>query len=117
MADSVGDLARLELEERTVSQRRRRLHERINFIRGQGAQDEESLERLAKLEVEETEVSQHRRELHGRIDALRSQLGTGLAPGPQPKERLLEAPGDAYTAAMQVGYGSLIRRDDDGPIP
>ena len=113
MADSVGDLARLEQEERAVSQRRRRLHERIDFIRGNGAQDEESLERLAKLEVEEKEVSRHRRELHGRIDALRSQVGVGPAPGPQPKERLLEAPGRAYVAAMQVGFGSLTRRDDD----
>jgi hypothetical protein len=111
MADSAGDLARLELEERAVSQRRRRLHERINFIRGNGAQDDESLERLAKLEVEEKEVSERRRELHGRIDALRSQLEAG--PARQAKERLLEAPGSTYVAAMHVDFGPLTRRDDD----
>ena len=113
MADTVGDLARLEQEERAVSQRRRRLHERIDFIRGSGAQDGDSLERLAKLEVEEKEASQRRRELHGRIDALRSQAGTGAVPGPRAKERLLEAPGSAYVAAMHIGFGSLARHDDD----
>ena len=44
MADTVGDLSRLEQEERAVSQRRRRVHERIDFIRGSGAQDEDSLD-------------------------------------------------------------------------
>ena len=112
MADTVGDLARLEQEERAVSQRRRRLHERIDFIRGNGVQDDDSLERLAKLQVEEKEVSQRRRELHGRIDALRGQVETGATPGPQPKERLLETPGHAYVAAMHIGFGSLTRDDD-----
>jgi hypothetical protein len=111
MADTVGDLARLEQEERAVSQRRRRLHERIDFIRGNGAQDEESLERLEKLVVEEKDVSHRRRELHGRIDAVRSQAGTGATPGPQLKERLLETPGGAYVASMQIGVGSLTRDD------
>jgi chromosome segregation ATPase len=112
MADTAGDLARLEQEERAVSQRRRRLHERIDFIRGSGAQDEDSLERLAKLQLEEKEVSSRRRELHARIDALRSQVGTGASPGPQPKERLLEAPGRDYLTAMQIGFGSLTRDED-----
>ena len=115
MSDTVGDLARLEQEERAVSQRRRRLHERIDFIRGSGAQDEDSLERLAKLEVEEKEVSHRRRELHGRIDTLRSQVGgqggTSAPPGPQVKERLLETPGRAYVTAMHIGFGSLTRDD------
>jgi chromosome segregation ATPase len=113
MADSVGDLARLELEERSVSQRRRRLHERIDFIRGSNAQDEETLERLAKLVAEEKEVSEHRRELHIRIDALRSQGAAATTSGSKPKERLLETPNGAYLAAMRVGFGSLIRRDDE----
>ena len=112
MTDTVGDLARLEQEERAVSQRRRRLHERIDFIRGSGAQDEDSLERLAKLQLEEKEVSERRRELHGRIDALRGQVRTGATPGPQPKEQLLETPGRAYVAAMHIGFGSLTRDDD-----
>lgn len=112
MADMVGDLARLELDERAVSQRRRRLHERIDFIRGSGAQDEDAIQRLAKLEVEEKEVSHRRRELHARIDALRSQVATGAPPGPEVKERLLETRSSAYVAAMQVGYGSLTRLTD-----
>lgn len=107
MPGTVRDLARLEQEERAVSQRRRRLHERIEFIRGNGAQDAESLERLAKLEAEEKEVSQQRRDLHGRIDGLRSEAGTATPPGPQPKERLLEKPGREYVASMHVGFGSL----------
>ena len=111
MPDTVRDLARLEQEERAVSQRRRRLHERIDFIRGNGAQDAESLERLVKLEAEAKEVSQQRRDLHGRIDGLRSEGGTTATPGPQPKERLLETPGRAYVAAMHVGFGSLTRDD------
>ncbi len=109
MSHTVGDLTRLENEERAVSQRRRRLHARIEFLRGNGVDDEESRERLAKLEVEETDVSQRRRELHGLIDALRGQLERGTAPGPQPKERLLETPGRAYLAAMHVGFDSLTR--------
>ena len=112
MADTVRDLARLEQEERAASQRRRRLHERIDFIRGSAAQDEDSLDRLAKLEVEEKEVSHHRRELHGRIDALRSQAGTGATPGPQAKERLLETPSHAYVATMHIGLGSLTRDNE-----
>ncbi len=111
MADTVGDLARLEQEERAVSQRRRRLHERIDFIRGSAAQDVDSLERLEKLVVEEKDVSHRRRELHGRIDALRSQAGTGATPGPRPKESLLETPGRAYVASMHIGFGSLTRDD------
>ncbi len=115
MADTVRDLARLEQEERAVSQRRRRVHERIDFIRGTGAQDEDSLDRLAKLEAEEKEVSQRRRELHDRIDALRSQVGTaGPPPGPQVKQQLLERPGGAYVAAIHIGFGSLTRDDNDG---
>ena len=112
MADTVGDLARLEQEERAVSQRRRRVHERIDFIRGSGAQDEDSLDRLTKLEAEEKEVSERRRELHGRIDALRSQVGAASPPpGPQVKQQLLETPGRAYVAAMQIGFGSLAKDD------
>lgn len=107
MTDTVADLGRLEQEERAISQRRRRLHERIDFVRGSGAQDADSLERLAALEAEEKEVSYRRRQLHARIDALRGEVGVGTALGLQPKERLLETPGRAYVAAMHVGFGSL----------
>ena len=111
MPDTLGDLARLEQEERAVSQRRRRLHKRIDFIRGSGVHDPDSVERLAKLELEEKEVSRHRRELHGRTAALRGAAGAA-APAPvAPKETLLERPSRAYVAAMQIGFGSLTRDD------
>ena len=112
MPDTPADLARLEQDERAVSQRRRRLHERIDFMRGNGAQDEESLARLAKLQAEEKEVSAQRRDLHARIDALRSQAGTA-AVGPPPRERQLESPGASYVASMHIGFGSLSRDDRD----
>ena len=111
MADTVGDLARLEQEERAASQRRRRLHERIDFIRGNGARDDASVERLEKLEADEREVSRSRRELHGRIDALRGQAAAGVSPGPRARERLLDAPAGAYVTSMHVGFGSLTRDD------
>ena len=110
MADPVRDLAHLEQEERAISQRRRRLHERIDFIRGSGVHDDESRDRLAKLEAEEKEVSRVRRELHERIDALRSQAGAA-APPAAPKEGL-ERPGSAYFTSMQTGFGSLVRDDE-----
>ena len=111
MPDTASSLARLEQEERAVSQRRRRLHERIDFIRGSGVHDPDGAERLAKLELEEKEVSCHRSELHGRIDALRGQA-SAAAPAPvAPKETLLERPSRAYVAGMQIGFGSLIRDD------
>ena len=111
MPDTIGDLARLEQEERAVSQRRRRLHERIEFIRGSGVHDSESAERLAKLEVEETEASRHRRELHGRIKALRGQASAGVPAPVAPKEALLERPSRASVAATQIGFGSLAKDD------
>ncbi len=57
-------LAELEAEERSVSARRRKLHERIAMF--PDASDE--------LTRRERELSQQRRELHVRIDALREQL-------------------------------------------
>ena len=117
MADTVGDLASLELEERAISQRRRRLHERIEFVKGSGVQDATSLERLAALEAEEKEISRCRRELHRRIDALREQAAASTPPGrepkEQPKESLLEKPNRAYVAAMHLGSGSLTRDDPE----
>jgi chromosome segregation ATPase len=72
-------LEKLEAEERTVSTRRRRLHERIEFLRGTGLQEPEAAERLAKLDAEQQEVSAQRRELHAQIDALRAELGLGAS--------------------------------------
>ena len=57
-------LEELEEEERAVSLRRRRLHDRLALYPEYGEAD------LAELE---RELSQRRRELHARIDALRAQ--------------------------------------------
>ena len=116
MGDTLADLPRLEQEERAVSRRRRQLHERIDFIRGSGASDPDSLERLGKLEAEEREVSAKRRELHGRIDALRAQApaGSGAAEqGPPKKESLLDMRDSSYARSLQIGFGSLAKREDE----
>jgi chromosome segregation ATPase len=64
---SSGDLDSLledlEREERSVSARRRRLHDRIAIF-----PDE-----TGELAQQEREISQQRRELHRRIDELREQ--------------------------------------------
>jgi chromosome segregation ATPase len=57
-------LAQLEEEERSVSSRRRKLHERIAMFPDAGGD----------LEGRERELSQERRELHARIDNLREEL-------------------------------------------
>ncbi len=57
-------LAELEAEERSVSTRRRKLHERIAMFP----------DASSELTRREREISQQRRELHVRIDALREQL-------------------------------------------
>lgn len=69
-----NELSTLELRERSVSQRRRRLHDRIDFIRGGGAPDT-SGDTLQRLLEEEREVSLERRQLHARIDELRAAAG------------------------------------------
>jgi hypothetical protein len=82
-AGSREELERLEEEEQAVSARRRRLHDRIDFLRASGEPDSE--ERLARLTAEERAISDRRLELHGLIDALRVELGIG-APGPPPRD-------------------------------
>jgi len=83
------ELERLEEEELAVSARRRRLHDRIDFLRGTGEPDLE--ERLAKLAEEERAISDRRRELHRVIDALRVEFGIGT-PGPPPKDSVRDSP-------------------------
>jgi predicted nucleic acid-binding Zn-ribbon protein len=56
-------LERLEEEERDISLRRRRLHDRIAIFPENAAK--------AELERREREISKERRELHERIDDLR----------------------------------------------
>ncbi len=80
------ELERLESEERALSARRRRLHERIDFLRAGGADDPGGADALAQLEQQEREVSAARRSLHRQIDELRIRLGRPA--GPQPRLRL-----------------------------
>jgi len=76
MADDRGaELESLLEEERSASTRRRRLHEKIDFLRGTGVDEPQAKERLDALEQEERTVSDRRRALHAQIDALRSELG------------------------------------------
>ena len=78
----------LEGEERAVSSKRRRLHDRIDFMRsGRAVPSEESEARLLELQEEERELSLRRRELHAEIDVLRIKLGQ--TPGPRERPRLL----------------------------
>ena len=71
-ADKLAQLARLKDEERSISSRRRRLHDRIDFIRSGRADPAGADERLERLLEEERQLSDRRRELHRAIDALRA---------------------------------------------
>jgi hypothetical protein len=69
-------LAQLRKEERSISARRTRLHNRIDFLRAGGGGDPAlSADLLAELEEQEREVSRQRRELHERIERAQAQLG------------------------------------------
>lgn len=70
-------LEQLEDEERRVSERRARLHERIVFAQtmGDGTGNPVAPEYLAELNAQEREISKARKELHARIDELRKQRG------------------------------------------
>ena len=86
--DDARRLAQLEADERAVSSKRRRLHNRLDFMRGGAAvPSADHEEKLRQLVEEEREVSAHRRELHVQIDALRVKLGQ--TPGPRERPRLL----------------------------
>jgi hypothetical protein len=68
-------LAQLRKEERSLSARRTRLHNRIDFLRsGGGGESAETAELLADLERQERELSDERRELHERIEAAEAKL-------------------------------------------
>jgi predicted nucleic acid-binding Zn-ribbon protein len=86
--DDARRLAVLESDERAVSSKRRRLHDRIDFMRsGSAVASEDAEMKLQQLQDEERELSERRRELHAEIDALRIRLGQ--APGPRERPRLL----------------------------
>jgi hypothetical protein len=87
-ADDARRLSELESEERAVSGKRRRLHDRIDFMRAGGAvASPDATEQLRRLEEEESQLSFRRRELHVEIDTLRVKLGQ--QPGPRERRQLL----------------------------
>lgn len=77
-ADSRAELEELEREEQSLSARRRRLHDRIDFLRGGGDPEAVGAE-LDRLLEEESRVSARRREIHRRLDELRPR-DAGSAP-------------------------------------
>ena len=83
--DATRPLEELEEEEREISKRRRRLHDRIEFLAGSGMGEPDAEERLALLVEEEREVSRNRRELHAIIDARRSGSVTDVRQ-PEPSD-------------------------------
>ena len=65
-------LTQLERDEQSISRRRTKLHERIDFVRSGGfASAEPGEDSLEGLLAEEREVSSRRLDLHDRIDAIR----------------------------------------------
>jgi len=73
--DGSSLLAQLNDEERSLSTRRTRVQDRIDFLRaGGGTSGDESAVMIEELEREERELSQQRRELHEQIATLRWEL-------------------------------------------
>lgn len=63
-------IARLSQQERHVSAVRRRLHQRVEFVKSGGAGFGEATDgQLADLETEEREISRERHKLHRVLDA------------------------------------------------
>lgn len=73
--DSGEQLAQLRKEERSLSARRTRLHNRIDFLRaGGGGDPAQAAEQIAELERQESELSRQRSELHARIEVAAAAL-------------------------------------------
>jgi hypothetical protein len=69
------EIAALAAEERSLSARRRRVQDRIDFLRSGGRGPEEDVaEELAGLERRERELSEQRRALHEKIELARAEL-------------------------------------------
>jgi cell division protein FtsB len=69
------ELAQLRKEERSLSARRTRLHNRIDFLRSGGGGDPAlAADQIAELERQEREISQQRREVHERIEVASAKL-------------------------------------------
>jgi chromosome segregation ATPase len=70
-----NDLARLNAQERSLSARRARLQDRIDFLRaGGGGPEADVSELIADLQRKERELSEQRRELHVQIELARTRL-------------------------------------------
>jgi hypothetical protein len=75
MSEHARRIDELIAEERARSAQRRRLQDRIDFLRGGGGGPiEENAERITDLERQEREVSRERRELHELIEIARAEL-------------------------------------------
>ena len=78
MSPGSNDLARLNADERSLSARRARLQDRIDFLRaGGGGPGVDMAELIADLELKEQVLSEQRRELHERIELARTRLTRG----------------------------------------
>jgi predicted nucleic acid-binding Zn-ribbon protein len=73
--DAEPSLSQMRKEERSLSARRTRLHNRIDFLRaGGGGDSAEIADQIAELERQEREISRERRELHERIEIAELRL-------------------------------------------
>jgi predicted nucleic acid-binding Zn-ribbon protein len=71
------DLAQLRKEERSISAKRTRLHNRIDFLRaGGGGHPGQDADLLEELERQEREISRQRRELHEQIERASAALAS-----------------------------------------
>jgi predicted nucleic acid-binding Zn-ribbon protein len=72
-----AQLSQLKKEERSLSAKRTRLHNRIDFLRASGSgQPGQDADLLEELERQEKEISLERRELHERIERASAQLAS-----------------------------------------
>jgi DNA-binding transcriptional MerR regulator len=95
-------LDRLEPEEREISIKRRRSHERIDLMRAEVTAGISGPSALAQLETWERRMSAERRALHESIDALYEERGRREAP---PRRRL-SGKGVRDTGTSLVGQSS-----------
>lgn len=74
MSELAHRIRDLEAEERSLSARRARLQNRIDFLRSGGGRTVEEPDALADLQRQEREVSSRRREVHAEIEVARAEL-------------------------------------------
>jgi hypothetical protein len=69
------ELAKLDIQERTISGRRNQIHRRIDSLYLRAPLGHEDTQLLHQLEGLEEQVSRERRDLHARIDEIRGSIG------------------------------------------